>query len=80
MWRGPTWVNVNYLFIEGLAKCGYAELARELSDRTLQLIQRHADNYEYYNSLTGDHPPKAAGMFGWTSALFADLAIQASRD
>ncbi len=78
MWRGPTWANINYLFIEGLEKCGYMELARELRDRTLELIQLHSDIYEYYDPLTGNHPPKAAGIFGWTSAVFIDLAIQAS--
>jgi glycogen debranching enzyme len=80
MWRGPSWVNVNYLFIEGLAKCGYADLARILRDRTLDVVRLHPDIYEYYNPLTGYHPPKSAGMFGWTSAVYIDLALQASRD
>ncbi len=79
MWRGPTWVNVNYLFIEGLMKCGYPELSRELLEKTLEVVKLHSDIYEYYNPLTGMHPPKAAGIFGWTSAVYADLAIQASR-
>lgn len=79
MWRGPTWVNVNYLFIESLLKGGYAELARTLLDRTLDVVKLHPDIYEYYNPLTGMHPPKAAGIFGWTSAVFVDLAIHASR-
>ncbi|MCA1553267.1 MAG: glycogen debranching protein, partial [Chloroflexi bacterium] len=73
MWRGPTWANVNYLFVEGLAKCGYPDLARELRERTLAMVMRHADIYEYYNPLTGERPPKAAGMFGWTSAVCVDL-------
>lgn len=79
MWRGPTWVNVNYLFIEGLEKCGYPDLARELLERTLDVVNLHSDIYEYYNPLTGMHPPKAAGIFGWTSAVYVDLAIRASR-
>ncbi len=78
MWRGPTWVNVNYLFIEALDALGYGELARALRERTLELVRRHTDMYEYYNPLTGARPPKAAGIFGWTSAVFIDLAIQAS--
>lgn len=79
MWRGPTWVNVNYLFIEGLEKCGYPELARDLLERSLDVVKLHSDIYEYYNPVTGMHPPKAAGIFGWTSAVYVDLAIQASR-
>ncbi len=79
MWRGPTWVNINYLFIEGLARGGYLDRARELRDKTLELLMRHNDVYEYYNPETGDPPPNAASVFGWSSAVFVDLAIKASR-
>ena len=80
MWRGPTWVNVNYLLIEGLQRTGYLDLARELRRRTLDLIGLHDDIYEYYQPQTGEVPPKAASIFGWSSAVFIDLAIQAMRD
>ncbi|CAG0942364.1 partial Glucosidase YgjK, partial [Anaerolineae bacterium] len=79
MWRGPTWVNINYLFVEGLMRAGYPDLARELRAKTLELLMRHNDIYEYYNPDTGDPPPHAASVFGWSSAVFVDLAIQASR-
>jgi putative isomerase len=80
MWRGPTWVNVNYLMIEGLQRTGYTDLARELRRRTLDLLCLHDDIYEYYQPQTGAVPPKAASIFGWSSAVFIDLAIQAERD
>lgn len=80
MWRGPTWVNVNYLLIEGLQRSGYPSVAAELRRRTLALIQQHADIYEYYHPETGENPPKAASVFGWSSAVYIDLAIQASRE
>ena len=80
MWRGPTWVNVNYLLIEGLQRTGYTDLARELRRRTLDLICLHDDIYEYYQPQTGEVPPQAASIFGWSSAVFIDLAIQAERD
>jgi hypothetical protein len=80
MWRGPTWVNVNYLMIEGLQRTGYVDLARELRRRTLDLLCLHDDIYEYYQPQTGAVPPKAASIFGWSSAVFIDLAIQAMRD
>ncbi len=79
MWRGPTWVNINYLFVEGLQRAGYPDLARELRDKTLALLMRHNDIYEYYHPDTGDPPPHAASVFGWSSAVFVDLAIQASK-
>ncbi|HEX9116416.1 MAG TPA: trehalase family glycosidase [Anaerolineae bacterium] len=80
MWRGPSWVNINYLFIDGLERCGYADLAHELRRRTLDLVMRQDDIYEYYHPETGVRPPKAAPIFGWTSAVFIELAIRASRE
>lgn len=78
MWRGPTWVNVNYLLIEGLGRSGFRDLASELRRRTLDLLMGQKDIFEYYNPETGEGSPKAAGTFGWSAALFIDLALQAS--
>jgi glycogen debranching enzyme len=80
MWRGPTWVNINYLLIEGLERSGYSNLATELRSRTLDLICCRDDIYEYYHPETGENPPHAASTFGWSSAIFIDLAIQSARD
>jgi glycogen debranching enzyme len=79
MWRGPTWININYLFIEGLVRSGYSDIARDLRDKTLELMMRHNDIYEYYHPETSEPPMTAAALFGWSSAIFIDLAIKASR-
>ena len=78
MWRGPVWANINYFFIEALTQIGEEALARELCEKTLQLVMDHSGIYEYYSSDSGLPPPAAAGAFGWTAAVFIDLAIQAS--
>lgn len=80
MWRGPTWMNINYLLMEGLFRSGYPDLARELRRRTLEMVSNHPDIYEYYHPETGENPPKAAPIFGWSSAIFIDLAIRATRE
>ena len=80
MWRGPTWINVNYLFTEGLRRVGAHELARELRGRTLDLLCGGEDLFEYYNPETGSKGSGAASTFGWSAALFIDLAVQASRE
>lgn len=80
MWRGPTWVNINYLFVEALTRIGQYQLAQRLRRKTLELVMQHADIYEYYDPLNADHPPKAAPIFGWSAAVFIDLAIQDSQD
>ena len=79
MWRGPTWVNVNYLMVEGLERAGYADLARELRRRTLAMMMGGEDIYEYYHPQTGEAPPKAASIFGWSSALFIEMALEETR-
>jgi glycogen debranching enzyme len=78
MWRGPVWANINYFFIEALRQVGRPDLADELAEKTLNLVMKHPSIYEYYNAETGEPPPKAADIFGWTAAVFIDLAIQAS--
>lgn len=80
MWRGPTWINVNYLLIEGLFKSGYADLARSLRQRTLELLMAQPDFYEYYHPESGENPPKAAPIYGWSAALFIDMVIQVTRE
>jgi putative isomerase len=80
MWRGPIWVNINYIFIEALRQIGEHALARDLLEKTLDLVMSQPGIYEYYNSETGEPPATATSAFGWTAAIFTDLAIQASRD
>jgi putative isomerase len=79
MWRGPVWININAIFVEALTRSGYRDLARDLAERTLALVMGQNDIYEYYDPMTGEPPPKAAPMFGWSAACFIDLAIQMSR-
>jgi glycogen debranching enzyme len=76
MWRGPVWVNINYFFIEALRQIGEQDLAQELLLKTLDLVNRHGGIHEFYNPDTGQPAPKAADTFGWTAAVFIDLAIQ----
>jgi putative isomerase len=79
MWRGPTWVNVNYLLIEGLERAGFPVIARELQRRTLAMMLDGDDLYEYYHPELGNNPPKAAPTFGWSSALFIEMALREAR-
>ena len=79
MWRGPVWANINYFFVEALRKVGEWELSTRLRDRTLEMIASQPGISEYYDSSTGIAPATAIPAFGWTSAVFIELAIQASK-
>ncbi len=79
MWRGPVWVNINYVFVDALQRAGFPDLARQLCDRTLELVAGSSDMREYYHPLTGEPPALAAPCQGWTAASFIDLAVRRSR-
>lgn len=69
-WQGPTWVNTNWLIIDGLERMGYHDHAAALKESTLEMVDR-AGCYEYFSPKDGS----AAGApnFSWTAALTIDL-------
>ena len=69
-WKGPTWVNTNWLVVQGLRASGAAEIADALRDRTLDMVH-DAGMFEYFSPLTGDGI--GAADFSWTAALVLDL-------
>ena len=69
-WQGPTWVNMNWLIIEGLKRYGYDEHAAVLTESTLEMVARSGAS-EYFDPLTGDGI--GADGFSWTAALTIDL-------
>ncbi|WP_022893977.1 amylo-alpha-1,6-glucosidase [Agromyces subbeticus] len=75
MWRGPVWVNTNVLIVEGLRASGHPELARALAERTVALVVHAGGPHEYFNPLTGRKARTATTAFGWSAALFIDLAV-----
>lgn len=78
MWRGPTWINVNYMMVEALSRVGYHALSDALVDRTIDLVMQ-SGIAEYFNPISGTAPARAAPAFGWSAALFVDLLIRHTR-
>lgn len=52
LWRGPTWVNTNWFIICGLEKHGYPDVAKKLSEKTVEMVEK-AGLWEMYHPLTG---------------------------
>ncbi|MCD6166608.1 hypothetical protein J7K19_07885 [bacterium] len=88
MWRGPTWVNYNYLIIQGLRQYGYNREADEIAEKTLQQIAHWYGQtgviWEYYDS-EGKTPPvylhrkRGFGVirdYGWTAAIYILLVLE----
>lgn len=72
-WRGPVWININWMLMNGLRRYGYRQKADAASKDILQLPIRFGFN-EYYDSLNGR--PYGSTSFSWTAALFLDTAYE----
>jgi len=82
MFRGPTWVNANWLVIEGLMRQGYRPEAWRLAAKTLELVGpryrgrqriRSPRFWEWYHPHTG--APLGNPQYSW-SALVIDLILR----
>ena len=69
-WQGPSWVNMNWLIIDGLKRYGFKDHAAALRESTLEMVQR-SGCAEYFDPLTGE--AAGADNFSWTAALAIDL-------
>lgn len=69
-WQGPTWLNINWLIIDGLNRYGYKDYASALKDSTLEMVEK-AGFAEYFDPITGE--PLGTDGFSWTAALTIDL-------
>ena len=66
MWRGPTWVNINWLIARGLERYAqsddaFAQLAQSLDEATMQNVERMCEAYgtffEYFDDRGEVAPP-----------------------
>jgi len=69
-WRGPIWININWMLAQGLRRYGYTPKADSLQKDLLQLPIRFCF-YEYFDSFDGSG--YGSENFSWTAALFIDL-------
>ena len=69
IWRGPTWINTNWLITQGLQRHGYDEVAQAISRKSAELILKSGFR-EFYNPITGQG--YGAQRFGW-STLVVDM-------
>ena len=69
-WRGPTWMNTNWLLWRALRGLGEARLAERLESDMLRLVAG-AGFREYFDPLTGEG--LGADDFSWSAALTLDV-------
>ncbi|MEV6346885.1 trehalase family glycosidase [Actinoplanes sp. NPDC051851] len=74
-WRGPVWINVNWLLRRGMQVHGHHGEAEELRRALLRLVHDNGP-YEYFDPETGKG--LGAPTFSWSAALCLDLLADRS--
>lgn len=74
-WRGPIWVNINWLLYHGLQRYGYEEWAMRVREDTIALITQYGF-HEYFNPLRTRGKGYGTDRFSWSAALAIDLLHQ----
>lgn len=72
-WRGPVWININWMLVQGLRRYGFTQKADSLAHHILELPMRFGF-YEYFDSFNGRGYGSAE--FSWTASLFLDTAYE----
>ncbi len=69
-WRGPVWININWMIWLGLLKYGYRQIADKIKNGMLELATNHGFR-EYYDPFSGQG--LGGKSFSWTAALIIDM-------
>ena len=70
-WRGPVWINSNWIVYQGLLDKD-KNFSNLIKNKTLELLE-NKKFHEYYNYKTGDC--LGANNFSWSAALYLDLKL-----
>ena len=72
-WRGPIWINMNWMLYHGLKSYGFKKKAMSVMVDILELVRRYGFR-EYFDPYKG--MGYGANSFSWTAALFIDTAFE----
>lgn len=77
-WRGPVWINMNWLLHHGLARYGRTELAARIKADSLRFMAEHGC-FEYFDPRPvaggGSAHGLGADAFSWSAALYLDFTL-----
>ncbi len=77
LWRGQSWINMNWYLARGLRRHGREQLARSIEDASLALVERSGFR-EHYNPETG--VGYGALGFGWSALVLEMLSERVEPD
>ena len=75
-WRGPVWINLNWILYNGLNNYGYSDIAQRVKNDTIEIISNNGF-YEYFDPRKEVHKDRNTGYggnnFSWSAALLMDF-------
>lgn len=72
-WRGPVWINVNWILYNGLKKYGFTEISERIKNDSVTLVEKYGF-YEYFDARKNKAETGYGGNnFSWTAALIIDM-------
>lgn len=75
-WRGPVWINLNWLLFKGLDRYGFSRISENVRTDTLALLEE-CGFYEYFDPRRDLAAEQFRGYggnhFSWSAALYLDL-------
>lgn len=75
-WRGPVWINLNWMLFYGLKNYGYNAISERVKQDSIDLVAKNGF-YEYFDSRKEMHTNGKAGYgggdFSWSAALLLDM-------
>ena len=75
-WRGPIWINLNWLIYKGLKRYGFHSVADRVKSDSIELLGKYGF-YEYFEPSITLNKSLSKGYggknFSWSAALFLDL-------
>ena len=84
MWKGPVWINFNYMIAEGLSEYGFDKVARDITEKTVKLVGQWYEKkgviFECYDAANIIEPNKLRRKGESIEPYNIDIRVQSIRD
>ncbi|CAH0997749.1 Periplasmic trehalase [Emticicia aquatica] len=73
-WRGPVWLNINWLLYKGFTNYGFKNIADKIKNDSITLVAQNGF-YEYFSPIPTENEQNGFGgqNFSWTAAMLLDM-------
>ena len=75
-WRGPVWINLNWILFHGFNEYGLFDISKKIKKDSIDLIENEGF-YEYFDPLNKSDKIKkracGSNNFSWSAALYIDF-------